>query len=270
MDFDFNIVQVILVFVVTFIAAIDQFSFLESLYQPIVMGPVVGAIMGDVTTGLVVGGTYQLMTIGNMPVGGAQPPNAVIGGIMATVLAVTLGLEPTAAVATAIPFSLLGQYAVTLIFTLMSPVMSYADKAAVEADPRKVANINYFGMGALGLAFAIIVTLFFIGGATFGNTIVSAIPAWLMSGLSAAGGMMRYVGFAILLKVMVSREMWGFYFMGFALANIIAGIPELGGSALLLLAFIGFAFAFWDFQNQTKMRGAAMTSDFAGGEEDGI
>lgn len=270
MDFDINIVQIILVFLVTFVAAIDQFSFLESLYQPIVMGPVIGAILGDTTTGLIVGGTYQLMTIGNMPVGGAQPPNAVIGGIMATVLAISLGLEPTAAVATAIPFSLLGQYAVTLLFTLMSPVMSYADRAAAEASPRKIASINYLAMAILGTLFGLIVTLFFVGGAAFGNTIVNAIPDWLMGGLSAAGGMMRYVGFAILLKVMVSREMWGFYFMGFALANIIAGIPELSGSALLLLAFIGFAFAFWDFQNQTKMRNTSVASDYAGGEEDGI
>ena len=62
-----------------FIVAIDQFDFLESLYQPIVSGAVIGAILGDLPTGLIVGGTYQLMTIGNMPVGGAQPPNAVIG-----------------------------------------------------------------------------------------------------------------------------------------------------------------------------------------------
>ena len=77
------------------------------------MGPVIGAILGDVQTGLVVGGTYQLMTIGNMPVGGAQPPNAVIGGIMATVLAISLKLEPAAAVGAAVPFALLGQYGVT-------------------------------------------------------------------------------------------------------------------------------------------------------------
>ena len=79
----FSAIQIILVFVWTFIIAIDQFDFLESLYQPIVSGAVVGAILGDLPTGLVVGGTYQLMTIGNMPVGGAQPPNAVIGGVMA-------------------------------------------------------------------------------------------------------------------------------------------------------------------------------------------
>ena len=80
---EFSIIQVALVFVVTFIAAIDQFDFLESLYQPIVTGAVIGLILGDLNTGLLVGGTYQLMTIGNMPIGGAQPPNAVIGGIIA-------------------------------------------------------------------------------------------------------------------------------------------------------------------------------------------
>ncbi len=267
MNFEITALQIILVFIVTFIAAIDQFNFLESLYQPIVTGAVIGAILGDVRTGLIVGGTYQLMTIGNMPIGGAQPPNAVIGGIMAAILAITLGLQPTVAVATAIPFSLLGQYAVTLLFTAMSPVMSYADRAAQEASPGKIVAINYLAMAVLGLLFGVIVTLFFVGGAAFGNRVVSAIPTWLMSGLSAAGGMMRFVGFAILLKVMASRDMWGFYFMGFALANIVAGIPQLSNSALLLLALIGFALAFWDFQHQTALKTAAVS---AGGDDDGI
>ena len=95
---EYSIIQIALVFVVTFIAAIDQFDFLESLYQPIVTGAVIGLILGDLNTGLLVGGTYQLMTIGNMPIGGAQPPNAVIGGIMAAILAIATGLEPNAAV----------------------------------------------------------------------------------------------------------------------------------------------------------------------------
>lgn len=102
---DVSPIQVLLIFIVAFIAGIDQFSFLESLYQPIVTGFLVGLILGDVQTGLIVGGTYQLMTIGNMPVGGAQPPNAVIGGIMSAVFAITTKLEPMAAVAAAIPFS---------------------------------------------------------------------------------------------------------------------------------------------------------------------
>ena len=52
----FSPLQIILVFVWVFIIAIDQFDFLESLYQPIVSGAVIGAILGDLSTGLIVGG----------------------------------------------------------------------------------------------------------------------------------------------------------------------------------------------------------------------
>lgn len=266
---DYTIIQVVLVFVVTFIAAIDQFSFLESLYQPIVIGPVIGAILGDVNTGLIVGATYQLMTIGNMPVGGAQPPNAVIGGIMATVFAITSKFEPMAAVAAAIPFALLGQYAVTLVFTVMSPLMTKADSYAHEGNDKGIERLNYFAMGMLGLTFGIIVLLFFLAGANYGTVMTKVIPGWFMGGMSAAGGMMRFVGFAILLKVMVSRELWGFYFAGFALANIVGGISSLGGSSLLIIAFIGFCIAYWDYQIQTKFKSSAVRT-VSGGEEDGI
>lgn len=123
----FSVLQILLVFAWIFIIAIDQFNLLESLYQPIVSSAVIGAILGDLPTGLLVGGTYQLMNIGNMPVGGAQPPNAVIGGLMATVFAVSSHLEASAAVGLAVPFALLGQYLVTYLFTRMSPMMAKAD-----------------------------------------------------------------------------------------------------------------------------------------------
>ena len=268
---EYSALQVILVFIVTFIAAIDQFSFLESLYQPIVTGMVIGLILGDVQTGLIVGGTYQLMTIGNMPIGGAQPPNAVVGGIMAAILAITLKLDPNAAVATAIPFSLLGQYGVTLIFTIMSPLMSKCDQYAAEANPKGIEHINYLSMCLLGLIFGVVVTLFFIGGQAVGSAVVAAIPQWLSNGLSAAGGMMRFVGFAILLKFMMNRDMWGFYFMGFGLAIIVSGISSLATPALLILALIGFGFAYWDYQQNTELKGSvAVAADTDGGEEDGI
>lgn len=267
---DYSILQIILVFIVTFIAAIDQFSLLESLYQPIVTGPVIGLILGDLQTGLVVGGTYQLMTIGNMPVGGAQPPNAVMGGIMATVLAISLGLRPAEAVGAAIPFAILGQYGITMLFTAMSPMMSRADQYAQEADTDGIDRINYLAMIILGTIFGLIVTLFFVGGASFGDQILAIIPAWVMNGLNAAGGMMRFVGFAILLRVMISRELWSFYFLGFALAIIIEATGSLGSSAILILAILGFGFAYWDYQIQTRVKLSAGSSNYGGGEEDGI
>lgn len=267
---DFNIIQIILVGVWAFIVAIDQFDLLESLYQPIVTGAVVGAILGDLPTGLVVGGTYQLMTIGNMPVGGAQPPNAVIGGIMATVFAISSGLDTTAAVGLAVPFALIGQYMVTFLFTVMSPIMSTADKMAEKGDTKGIVRLNYMAMGALGLLFAIVCIAGLIGGSALGNTLdkLSQDFAWIMNGLGAAGGMMRFVGFAILLRIMLSNDLWGIYFVGFALATIIGYIPALSGSALILIAFVGVAIALNDFQTRVAIKNVSGGSN--GGEADGI
>ncbi len=269
---DFNAIQILLVAVWTFIVAIDQFDLLESLYQPIVTGAVIGAILGDLQTGLVVGGTYQLMTIGNMPVGGAQPPNAVIGGVMATVFAVASGIETEAAVGLAVPFALIGQYMVTLLFSAMSPIMGLADKCADNADTKGIVRLNYMAMGALGLLFAVVCVGGLLGGSALGTTLNDATSHWfvakIMTGLSAAGGMMRYVGFATLLRIMLSNDFWGIYFAGFALATIIGYIDGLSGSALLLIAFFGIALALYDFQTRTAMKANAGSA--VGGDEDGI
>ena len=267
----FSAIQIILVFVWVFIVAIDQFDLLESLYQPIVSGAVIGAILGDLKTGLIVGGTYQLLTIGNMPVGGAQPPTAVIGGVMAVVFAIASGLDTTAAVGLAVPFALIGQYMVTLLFTVMSPMMSVADKLAEKGDVKGIQRINLLAMGALGLLFAIVCTIGLIGGAAMGNALQAAFDKapWIMAGLGAAGGMMRFVGFATLLRIMLSNEHWGIYFTGFALATIIGYIPALSGSALLLIAFLGIALALNDFQTNVAIRNAG-GSNGNGGDDDGI
>lgn len=259
---EFNIFQILLVAVATFIAAIDQFNFLESLYQPIVMGPVIGAILGDLNTGLVVGGTYQLITIGAMPVGGAQPPNAVIGGIMATVFAITMKVDPEAAVGLAVPFALMGQYMVTFLFTLMSGVMARADKAAANADPAGITKINYGAMAGLGLLFTIIVLIGLISGQAIGETLTTALPQWVWDGLKVAGNMMPFVGFAILMKVMLSKDFYGFFFGGFALAAYVK-------ADLLFIAFLGFMFAYWDYQTNTRNKGVSVAAN-VGGDEDGI
>ena len=264
----FSAIQIILVFVWSFIIGIDQFDFLESLHRPIINGAVVGAILGDLEAGLIVGATYELMTVGNMPVGGAQPANIVIGGTMATVFAIGSGLDINVALGLAVPFSVVGTYIVTLVFTVMSPMMGVADKMAEKGDHKGIVRLNWLAMGALGLLWGVISTIGLIGGDAMGTALQSVFEAvpWLMSGLGAAGGMMRFVGFATLLRIMLSNDRWGIYFAGFALATIIGYIPELAGSALVLIAFVGVALAINDFQVNVAIRNA----NGNGGDDDGI
>ena len=275
---EISIIQAILVFVVAFIMGIDQFSFLESLYQPIVTCPIIGAILGNFELGVVVGGAYQLMQIGSMPIGGAQPPNAIMGGIMATIFAVTLGMEPTeegvgAALGLAVPFAVFGQYAVTLTFTFMSGMMAKADKYAEEGNVKGIRNINFLEMAVLGCLFGILSVAGLYGGEALGNVLreFSKDFSWVMAGLDAAGGAMKFVGFAILMKVMMSNEMWGFLLAGFVMALLCSANATTAGATLLLCAFVGVAIAIYDFTTQSKIKqNAGAGAGFVGGDQDGI
>ena len=273
---DITIIQALLVFVVAFIMGIDQFSFLESLYQPIVTCPIIGAILGNLELGIVVGGAYQLVQIGSMPIGGAQPPDAIMGGIMATVFAVSLNMEASAdgvgaALGLAVPFAVFGQYVVTLTFTLFSGMMTKADKYAEEANVKGIRNINLLEMGFLGVLFGVIAVAGLYGGTALGDSLreFSKSFSWVMAGLDAAGGAMKFVGFAILMKVMMSGEMWGFLLAGFAMSLLCSANSTTSGATLILCAFVGAAIAIYDFTTQTKIRQNA-GSGFAGGDEDGI
>lgn len=265
-----ELIQILLIAVATFIFAIDQFSLTQVLYRPMVACPIIGLILGDVTTGLVVGGTYELMMVGNMPVGGAQPPNAVLGGVVAMIFSVKAGLPIDQALGTAIIFSIFGQYAVTLTFTIMSGLMAKADKAAEAANPRGITNVNITSMCILGGIFAVLGVAAYIGGTALGDTLqtFSNQFSWFMGGLGAAGGMMRYVGFAILLKIMLANDMWGIYFAGFAAAAILGNIEATAGATLVLVAFIGVAIAIYDYNMNTKLKSQPAFGN--GGEQDGI
>ena len=259
-----NIVEIVLLAIVTFFFAIDQFSLTEIVYRPIIACPIIGAILGDVNTGLVVGGTYELMMVGNMPVGGAQPPNAVLGSVVAMIFAVKAKMDINAALGACMIFATFGQYVVTLTFTIMSGLMAKADK---EANPKGITAVLNTSMAILGTLFAVIAILAYVGGTAASGALqsLSENASWFMGGLSAAGGMMRFVGFAVLLKIMLSNDLWGWLLAGFACALLFGNVEATASACLILVAFIGVAIALLDFKITSIETKAAQ-----GGVSDGI
>ncbi len=263
--------QVVLLAIVTFIFAIDQFSLTEILYRPICACPIIGAILGDVNTGLVVGGTYELMMIGSMPVGGAQPANAVIGAVVAMIFAVRSGMDVDAALGAAVIFSTFGTYVVTIIFSVASTFNAWADDAAVKASGKELAKPIIADVVLLGGLFAVIAVLAYLGGEAMAPALqtLSEKASWFMGGLGVAGGMMRYVGFGVLLKIMLSNDMWGYYLAGFAMALVIGNIEATASATLVLIAFIGIGIATSNYFTSINIKEAAANAGL-GGFSDGI
>jgi len=74
------------------------------------------------------------------------------------------------------------------------------------------------------------------------------MPTWLTDGLSIGGGMVVAVGYAMVINMMATREVWPFFVLGF----VLAAISEL---TLIALGGIGVAMALI-YLNLSKMGGS--------------
>ncbi|MEC5423436.1 PTS N-acetylgalactosamine transporter subunit IIC [Virgibacillus sp. C22-A2] len=240
------LVEALLIALWAGIIGIDLFNGLTHIHRPVVTGLVVGIILGDVTTGLIVGGTLELIWMGMVPLAGAQPPNVVIGGVIGTAFGIIVGQDPNVAVGVAIPFAVAVQGLITLFFTIFAPIMHKADKFALDANYKGIERINYLGLVILFFFNAIIAFLPIYLGAESAATLVESVPEWIIHGLSIAGGIMPAIGFAMLLRIMMKVEYVMFFIVGFILAAYLQ-MP------ILAIALIGLAIALYDFyQNKNK------------------
>ncbi|MBU5437952.1 PTS sugar transporter subunit IIC [Tissierella sp. MSJ-40] len=242
------------------IAGIDLFDGLTHIHRPVFTGMIVGLILGDLKTGLITGATLEFVWMGAVPLAGAQPPNVVIGGIIGSAFAILTKQDPQVAVGIAVPFAVAVQGAITLIFTIFSPVMHKADKYAQEADTKGIERINYLGMLTLFIFYAIIAFLPIYFGAESAQKVVEIMPAWLIKGLEVAGGMMPAIGFAMLLKIMLKKEYVAFLIVGFILAAYLH-LP------ILAIALVGVSIALYDYFTNKSREGQVIRR---GARTDGI
>ena len=101
-------------FLIAFFAGFAYFGrrFLGDFYleRAIVLGPLTGLIMGDLQTGLIVGGTLELIFMGASDIGGSVPANLPIGSTIGTAFAIAGHLSPEQALAIAIPAAIAGSF----------------------------------------------------------------------------------------------------------------------------------------------------------------
>ena len=243
------------------IAGIDLFDGLIHIHRPFVTGAVVGLILGDLRMGLIAGATLELVWMGAVPVGGAQPPNVVVGGIIGNTFAILTKQDPATAVGIAIPFAVAVQACITLLFTFFSPVMHKADKYAEEANTSGIERFFYLGLVLLFVFYLSVTILTISMGAKAAKEIVELLAQWLIDGFGVAGGLMPAIGFAMLLNIMFKKNYIIFFVLGFILATYLH-LPVIG------IAAVGFIIAIYDFQVNKKMDNIQPTVGVTAEEED--
>ncbi|HAT4316547.1 TPA: PTS sugar transporter subunit IIC [Clostridium perfringens] len=186
--------------------------------RPLVVGLVTGILMGDMKTGILMGAALEAVFLGNVNIGGVIAAEPVTATTLATTFAIISHVETKAAITLAIPIGMLAAFVVMFLKNVLMNVFAPAlDDAARENNQKKIVALHY---GTWALYYLIISAISFLGvllGSGPVNSLVENIPAKLMNGLSAAGGLLPAVGFAMLMKLLWDNKLAVFYLLGFIL-----------------------------------------------------
>ena len=247
-----SIISIILVILVAFLAGIegilDEFQF----HQPLVACTLIGLVTGNLTAGIVLGGTLQMIALGWANIGAAVAPDAALASVASAIILVLGGQGVAgvpAAIAIAVPLAVAGLFLTMVVRTLAVPIVHAMDKAAEEGDFRKIEILQIAAIAMQGIRIAIPAgALLFIPATTVQNFLES-MPAWLTDGMAIGGGMVVAVGYALVINMMSSKEVWPFFVLGF----VVAALSEI---TLIGLGAIGVAIALI-YLNLSKMGGSS-------------
>ncbi|WP_019615648.1 PTS N-acetylgalactosamine transporter subunit IIC [Psychromonas ossibalaenae] len=237
---EISLLQAFMLGILAFIAGLDLFNGLTHMHRPVVLGPIVGFILGDLQTGILVGGTLELVWMGLAPLAGAQPPNVIIGTVVGAAFAISTGVSADVAVGIAVPFAVAVQMGITFLFSAMAPMMSKCDRMAENADIKGIEKVNYMALLVLGSFYFLWAFLPIHFGAEHAGAMVEALPETLIDGLGVAGGIMPAIGFAVLMKIMMKNAYIPYFILGFVGAAWLE-LPILAiAGAALAMALIDF------------------------------
>jgi len=234
-------ISIFIIFVLllyTMFAVVDQISIQCGLYSPLFAATFTGLLLGDLQTGLLIGATLQLMTLGVATYGGATIPDYLSGAIMGTAYAIISGEGAEYGIAVAIPIGLLLTQMDILGRMSNSFFQHYADRCAEKGDYRGVERANLLGAIPWILSRVIPVALGLLFGEAVVTSVSALIPAWFMTGLKTAGAILPAMGMAILMRYLPLKKYYPYFIIGFVMLAYAGSVFTVMAAAL-----VGFALA---------------------------
>ncbi|CAD6510895.1 PTS mannose/fructose/sorbose transporter subunit IIC [Candidatus Profftia tarda] len=211
--------QIVLIFIVACIAGMGSILDEAQCHRPLVACTLIGIILGDMKTGVIIGGTLEMIALGWMNIGAAVAPDAALASIISTILVIAGGQSVGAGIALAIPLAAAGQVLTIIVRTCTVGFQHCADSAAERGDLRTI-NLLHFSaliLQAMRISIPAVVVAISVGTNAVHN-ILNAIPDIVTSGLAIAGGMIVVVGYAMVINMMRAGYLMPFFYLGFVTA----------------------------------------------------
>lgn len=217
---ELSILQIILIFIFSCVAGMGSVLDEFQTHRPLIACTVVGLILGDVKTGIILGGTLELIALGWMNIGAAQSPDSALASVIATILVVVGKQDIQKGIAIALPVAAAGQVLTVFARTITVAFQHAADRAAENADFKKIEFLHFSALfiQALRVAIPSTIVAIFVSAELVDN-MLSLIPDVVTGGLAVAGGFIVVVGYAMVLNMMSVKYLMPFFFLGFVVGG---------------------------------------------------
>jgi len=225
------LVSFILITLIAMFGHSEDFLGTTLLSRPLVLGPLVGLVLGDLSQGVVIGATLELIFMGNIKVGAAIPPDVITGGVLSTAFAIISGKGPSIAMALAVPISILAEMAISGLFVFRAVFNKRFTAYAEEGDYQKLQRLHVLSGILKPLLMGVITFTALLLGADVMKSFLDSIPPWVNDGLKVAANMLPALGFALLLNLMFNKKVAPYFFLGFVLTSYLK-LPVIAIGAL--------------------------------------
>ncbi len=227
-----------------FAAGLAGYTLFSTLKSPLFIGFSLGLLWGDVTTGMIVGASIEMVYLGMVAAGGNIPSDKCLAALIAIPVALQTGVNAEVAVSIAVPLGVIGVLVNNLRRTGNAVLVHKADKYAEEGNTKGIwrcATLYSLIFGFV-LRFPIVFVCNFFG-ADLVQSLLDVIPQWLMNGLTVMGGILPALGFATTIFTIGKNK---FNFFGADLVQslldvipqwLMNGLTVMGG----ILPALGFA-----------------------------
>ncbi len=240
--------SIVMALAVAVIAALQYYDIIATQIWAanyMIWAVIMGAVMGDPLTGLIIGATVQLMSLGVAALGGSSVPNYGMVAVISTALTISTGQPMAVGVAVGI--------AVGTLWVELDVLVKITNGFIVRKSQRYCEHKKFKSMEHMLLLCPVVqmASVFIptfivcVFGQSVADFITQSLPSWFTGGLTIATGMLPVVGMALLLGFMPAKKYFGFVAVGFVLSAYL----QLG---VLPIAILGAAVAFEYYKKQSS------------------
>lgn len=228
-----HVYQIILIAIFVYLGAIGSIVGNTigwyTLGRPLVAAFIVGIILGDVQTAILVGISLQIMYMGNVTPGGAVAWDLSYATYIGTAGALVFGrgLDVAQIIGLAVVFAgiggLVGQIMWNISYALNLPLNRVANKYAEAGETKKMFIPNLVLGQLIGFSCRFIpavIVLTSMTAASAQGDFATLIPAWVTTALGVFGGMMAALGMGIIISFLFKKKYHvAIYLAGFILVT---------------------------------------------------